>query len=56
MPTARRSWRSTRSNGIVKHNGNTYANRYVGIFRLRDGEIVTWREYFNPEEATRALS
>ena len=44
------------SNGIVKHNGNTYANRYVGIFRLRDGEIVTWREYFNPEEATRALS
>ena len=45
-----------RSDGIVKHNGNTYLNRYVGIFRLRDGVIVTWREYHNTEEATRALA
>jgi ketosteroid isomerase-like protein len=44
------------SSGVVKHNGNRYENRYVGIFRIRDGEIVFWREYHNPEEATRALS
>jgi ketosteroid isomerase-like protein len=45
-----------RSDAIVKHNGRTYLNRYVGIFRFRDDHIVFWREYHNPEEATRALS
>jgi ketosteroid isomerase-like protein len=44
------------SDATVKHNGKPYRNRYVGIFRFRDGEIVGWREYHNPEETTRALS
>jgi len=44
------------SNATVKHNGNPYANRYVGIFRVEDGLVTFWREYHNPEEATRALS
>ena len=45
-----------RSLGTVKHNGKTYANRYVGIFRVRDGAITFWREYHNTEAATSALS
>lgn len=44
------------SDAVVRHNGRPYRNRYVGIFRFRGGEIVAWREYHNPEEATRAMS
>jgi ketosteroid isomerase-like protein len=44
------------SEGTVKHNGNRYANRYIGVFRVDDDGLVTfWREYHNPEESTRAL-
>jgi ketosteroid isomerase-like protein len=44
------------SEATVKHNGNAYTNRYVGIFRVADdGRLAFWREYHNPEEATRAL-
>jgi ketosteroid isomerase-like protein len=44
-----------RSSGTVKRNGKAYANRYVGILRVRDGAIVLWREYYNPAALT-ALS
>jgi ketosteroid isomerase-like protein len=44
------------SDAVVKHNGKPYRNRYVGIFRFRDGELVSWREFHNPEETARALS
>jgi uncharacterized protein len=44
------------SNGTVKRNGKAYANRYVGIFRLRDGAIALWREYYNPDILRSALS
>ena len=40
----------------VKHNGKPYRNRYIGIFRFRNTEIVSWREYHNPEETARAMS
>jgi ketosteroid isomerase-like protein len=44
------------SEGTVKHNGNPYANRYAGIFRIDDdGHVTFWREFHNPEESTRAL-
>jgi ketosteroid isomerase-like protein len=44
------------SDGTVKHNGNRYLNRYVGIFRFADdGRIAAWREYHDPEQATKAL-
>jgi ketosteroid isomerase-like protein len=44
------------SDATVKHNGKPYRNRYVGIFRFRDGKIISWREYHNPEETARAMS
>jgi ketosteroid isomerase-like protein len=37
------------SDAVVKRNGKAYRNRYVGIFRFRDGRICAWREYHNPE-------
>jgi ketosteroid isomerase-like protein len=44
------------SEATVKHNGRSYLNRYVGIFRFADDQIVAWREYHNPEAATAALT
>jgi ketosteroid isomerase-like protein len=43
------------SDATVRHNGRKYRNRYIGIFRFRGAEIVSWREYHNPEETARAL-
>jgi ketosteroid isomerase-like protein len=43
-----------RSAAVVKRNGNDYQNRYIGVFRFRDGKISHWREYHNPE-ATQVL-
>jgi ketosteroid isomerase-like protein len=43
-----------RSDAIVERNGNEYRNRYVGVFRFRDGKISHWREFHNPE-ATKVL-
>ena len=31
-------------------DGSPYANRYCWIFRVRDGSIVWWCEYFDPQE------
>jgi len=42
------------SDAVVKRNGRPYRNRYVGIFRFRDGRICAWREYHNPE-ATKVI-
>ena len=44
------------SDGVVKHNGRSYVNRYVGVFRFADERIVLWREFHNPEAATAALA
>lgn len=35
--------------GIFAANGSSYQNRYIMVFQFRDGKIVLWREYFNPE-------
>jgi ketosteroid isomerase-like protein len=43
-----------RSDAVVERNGNAYKNRYIGVFRFRDGKISHWREFHNPE-ATRVL-
>ena len=43
-----------RSDAVVARNGNSYANRYIGVFRFRDGKISHWREYHNPD-ATKVL-
>jgi ketosteroid isomerase-like protein len=42
------------SDAVVARNGKPYRNKYVGIFRFRDGKIAAWREYHNPE-ATRVI-
>ena len=42
------------SQATVRSNGNEYRNRYVGIFRFRDGKICLWKEFHNPA-ATRVL-
>ncbi len=42
------------SDAVVKHNGNPYKNRYIGVFRLRDGRICLWKEFHDPR-ATDAL-
>jgi ketosteroid isomerase-like protein len=43
-----------RSEAVVARNGNDYRNRYIGVFRFRDGKISHWREFHNPE-ATKVL-
>jgi ketosteroid isomerase-like protein len=43
-----------RSTAVVARNGNDYRNRYIGVFRFRDGQISHWREFHNPE-ATQVL-
>lgn len=43
-----------RSEAVVKRNGNDYHNRYIGVFRFREGRISHWREFHNPE-ATKVL-
>ncbi len=42
------------SKGVIAANGKPYENRYAGVFRFREGRIALWREYFNPEEFSRA--
>jgi ketosteroid isomerase-like protein len=37
------------------HTGLPYRNVYAAIFRVRDGKIVLWREYFNPIVINNAL-
>jgi ketosteroid isomerase-like protein len=36
------------SRGEVSRNDYIYENRYVGLFRFKDGKIAFMREYFNP--------
>jgi ketosteroid isomerase-like protein len=43
-----------RSKAVVARNGNDYRNRYIGVFRFRDGQISHWKEFHNPE-ATKVL-
>ena len=35
--------------GLFAAGEGTYQNRYVLVFRFRDGQIYLWREFFNPE-------
>ena len=42
------------SDAVVARNGKPYRNKYVGIFRFRDGKICFWREYHNPD-ATKVI-
>lgn len=44
------------SEAEVAKTGKPYLNRYIGVFHLRDGKVVRWKEFHNPEAATKALS
>ena len=33
-----------------------YQNEYIGVFHFREGKIVSWREYANPELSHKALA
>jgi ketosteroid isomerase-like protein len=44
------------SEAEVAKSGKPYKNRYIGVFRFRDGKVVGWKEFHNPEAATKALS
>ena len=43
------------SSGVAAPTGRPYSNRYVGVFRIRDGRIAQWREYHNPERMVEAF-
>lgn len=43
-----------RSEGVRRASGEPYRNRYVGIFRTRDGLITLWREYLDPRQSRLA--
>ena len=45
-----------RSNGHMATTGKPYANRYIGVFRFRDGKICAQREFFNPKISDEALA
>lgn len=45
-----------RSAGRVLQTGAAYANRYVGFWWFRDGEVVRTREYYNPVASQLALA
>ncbi|MED1944152.1 MULTISPECIES: nuclear transport factor 2 family protein [Brevibacillus] len=39
----------------VKESGLAYSQSYVSMLRVFNGEIVLWREYFNPIELQKVL-
>lgn len=45
-----------RSDAEVKATGKAYLNRYIGVFRFKDGKVVAWREFHNPEIVSEAFA
>ncbi len=43
------------SAGQMTTTGKPYANRYIAVFRFRDGKICAQREFFNPRVSDEAL-
>ncbi|HBZ83063.1 MAG TPA: hypothetical protein DEP07_22180 [Brevibacillus sp.] len=44
------------SKGTVKQSGFAYAQSYVSLVQVSDGQICLWREYFNPIPLQHALA
>ncbi|WP_419923618.1 nuclear transport factor 2 family protein [Candidatus Poriferisocius sp.] len=44
------------SQGEVLPAGRHYSNRYIGLWRFRDGKVCFTREYLNPEIIRAALA
>lgn len=43
------------SEGQIASSGKPYANRYIGVYWFRDGEISRVREFFNPAIIAKAM-
>src|ERR1700693_4701166 len=43
------------SEGHVVGTGRRYANRYISVLTLRDGEVTHWRDYLDPVAVFDAL-
>ena len=43
------------SDAEIKATGRPYRNCYVGVFRFRDGKLVHWKEYFDPNVIREAF-
>ena len=41
--------------GVFLCSGGTYQNRYILVFKFRDGQIYLWREFYNPEVMNRGM-
>ena len=44
------------SDGEVRATRKPYRNRYIGVFRFRNGRIAAWREFHNPEITAIAMT
>lgn len=44
------------SHGEVIPTGRRYSNRYIGLWRFREGKVCFTREYYNPETSRAALA
>ena len=45
-----------RSDAEVAATGKAYLNRYIGVFRFRDGKVVEWKEFHNPDIVSEAFA
>jgi ketosteroid isomerase-like protein len=43
------------SDGEVTATGKAYLNRYIGVFRFKDGKVAAWREFHNPDVVTESF-
>lgn len=44
------------SEGKVTTTGKSYTNTYISVVRFRDGQIVSQKEFYNPNAAVEALT
>ena len=44
------------SEGVATPTGKPYRNVYIGIWRFRDGQLASLREFFDPMRAAEARS
>jgi ketosteroid isomerase-like protein len=45
-----------RSEGTMRANDAPYRNKYIAIFRIREGKIAYWKEYYDPSQIAKALA
>lgn len=43
------------STGTMRDSGRTYENRYIALFRFRDGLITLFREFYDSQKTAKAF-